>query len=126
MSKVLKGSIDLTKLVSQRITTKKGNAALVIPIDANHIVAGEKGCYLNISVFMKDEPDQYNQIAGIKHEASSKKKWSEMSDDEKTAQKELQDSLPFIGNLKDFGGSSGSGFEQAPEVDPEVSDDLPF
>ena len=66
MSKLLTGSIDVTKIMKDRL------------------FKGEKGTYLNVSVWINDEEDTYGNIASIQQ--STKK------DEPKI----------FIGNLKEF------------------------
>ena len=66
MSKLLTGSIDVTKIVKERL------------------FKGEKGTYLNVSVWINDEEDKFGNIASIQQ--STKK------DEPKL----------FIGNLKEY------------------------
>lgn len=124
MSKIYSVSIDLEKLVHAKIKTKKGANALVIPLDENRIFSGEKGSYLNATIFVNDEVNEYGQIGSIKQNASAPKgkKWSDLSEEEKQAIKEL----PYLGNISEQGGGGSSdGFEDTKEADPET-DDLPF
>ena len=119
-------SINLEKLIHAKIVTKKGANALVIPLAENHIFAGEKGAYINATIFVNEEVDQYGNIGSIKQNSQGQKKWTEMSNDEKEAHKEAQKLLPYIGNIKEHVAQNQSNsFEEAPVVDPE-RDELPF
>lgn len=123
MSKILSGSIDLTKLQHQKVKTAKGNTALLIPIDLNKLIVGEKGVYMNISIFINDEVNQYDQIGSIKQNASAPKgkKWADLSDDEKEKIK----NLPYLGNVSEQGTSQGSAMDEAESFDSGTND-LPF
>jgi len=48
MSRLIKGSIDVTKIKKE------------------HIFEGKKGQYINVDIWIDDEPDQYGNDAGIK------------------------------------------------------------
>ena len=120
--KIYSGSLALTKLKSAIITTKKGNRAIVIPIDENYLTEKDGAIYLPISVIAKDEQDQYGQNGFISQSVSSEK-YKELGKDKV---KEL--GLPILGNIKDFGngGNDSSGATQFEgQTDPE-EDDLPF
>jgi S-adenosylmethionine:tRNA-ribosyltransferase-isomerase (queuine synthetase) len=92
MARLFTGSIDVTKIIKERL------------------FEGKKGKYLNVSVWMNDEEDEYGNIASIQQ--STKK------DEPKI----------FIGNLKEFKRTT----EESKDVehkhsDPaELDDDLPF
>lgn len=119
--KRLSGSIALTKLQSAVITTKKGNKAILIPIDANYLIEKDGAIYLNVGVVVRDEQDQYGQNGFISHQLGSDK-YKEIG---KEKAQELK--LPILGNIKDFSGSNYS--EGATNIegvtDPEI-DPLPF
>lgn len=119
--KFLSGSIALTKLESALITTKKGNRAILIPIDKNHLQEIEGKVYMPVSVCVKDTPDQYGQNGFISQSVSSEK-YKELGKDKVKAL-----NLPILGNIKDFGNANdASGVtEIAGNIDPE-EDDLPF
>lgn len=105
MSKQLSGSIALTKLqhVLMEVEGQNGKVeGLFIPIKNNHLVKGKgDGVYLDVTVFVNDQEDQYGNIASIKQNSKiGGKKWSEHTDEEKAQVK----AFPYLGNLKDFSG----------------------
>ena len=119
--KRLSGSIALTKLQSAVITTKKGNKAILIPIDANYLIEKDGAIYLNVGVVVRDEQDQYGQNGFISHQLGSDK-YKELG---KEKAQELK--LPILGNIKDFSGSNDSegATNIEGQIDPEL-DPLPF
>ena len=120
--KIYSGSLSLTKLKSAIITTKKGNRAIVIPIEENFLVEKDGAIYLAISVIARTEQDQYGQNGFISQSVSSET-YKELGKDKV---KEL--ALPILGNIKTFGngGNDSSGATQFEgQTDPE-EDDLPF
>ena len=48
MAKLIKASIDVTKIKKE------------------HLFKGEKGTYANVDIWIEDEPDQYGNHAGVK------------------------------------------------------------
>ncbi|RQO79172.1 hypothetical protein DBR40_05485 [Pedobacter sp. KBW01] len=126
--RTLSGSVALTKL-THVIMDKKGKdgqmvKCIVIPIEANGLETKDKAVYLGIRATVKDETDQYGQNGFISKTVKRDKKWSEMSDTEKEAEKAL---TPILGNLKDFAisGNNDAAGAAAPGVVAE-DDDLPF
>lgn len=120
--KVLSGSIALTKLQSAIITTKKGTKAILIPINENYLTEKEGAVYMNCSVIVRDEQDQYGQNGFIAQKLDSEK-YKELG-----KEKANEIKLPILGNIKDFGmtaGDSAGTTEITGNVDPE-NDDLPF
>jgi hypothetical protein len=119
--KRLSGSIALTKLQSAVITTKKGNKAILIPIDANYLIEKDGAIYLNVGVVVRDEQDQYGQNGFISHQLGSDK-YKELG---KEIAQELK--LPILGNIKDFSGSNDSEGATyiAEPINPE-EDEMPF
>jgi hypothetical protein len=119
--KRLSGSIALTKLQSAVITTKKGNKAILIPIDANYLIEKDGAIYLNVGVVVRDEQDQYGQNGFISHQLGSDK-YKELG---KEKAQELK--LPILGNIKDFSGSNDSEGATyiAEPINPE-EDEMPF
>ena len=121
--KIYSGSLALTKLKSAIITTKKGNRAIVIPIDENYLIEKDGAIYLPISVIAREQEDQYGQHGFISQSVSSEK-YKELGKDKV---KEL--ALPILGNIKTFGngGNDSSGATQFEgQTDPEEDDSLPF
>lgn len=115
------GSIALTKLKSALITTKKGNRAIIIPLEENYLIEKDGAVYLPLNVVVKSETDQYGQN-GFIGQTLPTEKYKELGKDKA---KELN--LPILGNIKYFSTSNDSEnvTEVQGKVDPE-SDDLPF
>lgn len=121
--KILSGSLALTKLKSALITTKKGNRAILIPVEENYLVEKDGAVYMQVSVITKDEQDQYGQNGFISQTVSSQK-YKELG---KEKVQEL--GLPILGNIKDFqsGGNDSAGSTVIEgQTNPEEDDDLPF
>lgn len=117
------GSLALTKLKSAIITTKKGNRAILIPIDDNFLVEKDGAVYLQISALVKDEQDQYGQNGFISQSVSSDI-YKELGKDKV---KEL--GLPILGNIKNFANNANDSAGATVvnnAIDPEEDDDLPF
>jgi hypothetical protein len=102
--RILKGSINLSK------------------IDKAKIIAGAKGSYLNVSIMVKDELDQYGNIGFI-------------SQDTTKEEREAGVKGTILGNIKDLPGKSPVAptpyySEQlSNKIPPPVvnlADDLPF
>lgn len=120
--KILSGSLALTKMQSAIITTKKGTKAILLPINENHFTEKDGAVYLNVSIVVRDEQDQYGQNGFISQKLDTAK-YKELG-----AEKAKELNLPILGNIKDFqgGGNDSAGVAQVPgNVDPE-QDDLPF
>ena len=121
--KRLSGSIALTKLESAIITTKKGNKAILIPIDSNYLTEKDGAVYMSVGVVVKDETDTYGQNGFISQNLSSDK-YKELGKEEAGKIK-----LPILGNIKDFsgGGNDFAGTTHIAEpINPEEDDSLPF
>lgn len=104
MAQLISASIDVTK------------------ISKDKLVKGEKGTYLNITISINDEVDQYGNQAGI-YESQSKE------------EREAKEKKNYLGNGKiawsSDGGSTAkqSGSTSKPAPAPEVVEDsldLPF
>jgi hypothetical protein len=102
--RILKGSINLSK------------------IDKAKIVAGAKGSYLNVSIMVKDELDQYGNIGFISQDTTKEERESGMKG-------------TILGNIKDLPGKSPVAptpyysEELSNKIPPPVvnlADDLPF
>lgn len=119
--KILSGSIALTKLKSALITTKKGTRALLVSIPDNYLVEKDGAVYLPVSVFVRDEQDEYGQNGFIGQSVSSET-YKELGKDKV---KEL--GLPILGNIKHFDNNNDAAgtTNVAGAIDPE-EDDLPF
>jgi RNA recognition motif-containing protein len=101
MSQLLNGSICLSDIPKEKITTSEKN--------------GKK--YLNISVWINDEPDQYNNNGSI--QVSQTKE-----------EREAQSKKLYIGNLKFPVKQSSTAPTAAPHTAsatvPELDNSLPF
>lgn len=129
VQKIYSGSLNLTKLQCVRMKTKKGTEGLFIPIKENHFIEGKEKegvvpVYMNVLIIVKDEADQYGQHGFIAQKLGTEE-WKALP---KEKQKEVQDSLPILGNIKDFSGGNAdeaSGVKSTKTFDPQ-DDDLPF
>jgi hypothetical protein len=120
--KVYAGSLALTKLQSAIITTKKGSKCLLLPIEANYFTEKDGAIYLNCSVIVRDEQDQYGQNGFVSQKLDTEK-YKELG-----AEKAKEIKLPILGNIKHFenSGNDSAGTTQVEgTVNPE-EDDLPF
>lgn len=116
------GSLALTKLQSAIITTKKGAKCLLLPIEANYFTEKDGAIYLNCSVVVRDEQDQYGQNGFVSQKLDTEK-YKELG-----AEKAKKIKLPILGNIKHFenSGNDSAGTTQVEgAVNPE-EDDLPF
>lgn len=121
--KVLSGSLALTKLKSAIITTKKGAKCILIPISENYLTEKDGAVYLNCSVIVREESDQYGQNGFISQKLDTEK-YKELG-----AEKAKEIKLPILGNIKDFGqsqGDSSATVHVAEPINPEDDNDLPF
>lgn len=97
MSKMLTGSIDLTKIDKSKVVTTDKNG--------NPFTNGAK--YLNVVVWLNDESDQYGNNASIQISQSKE-------------EREQKQKAVYIGNLKSFKS------EQKTPSSNQEDDDLPF
>lgn len=94
MSKLLKISIDVTKIKKE------------------FLIKGKKGTYANLDIWLNDEPDQYQNDAGVKQTCKLENGTYESH---------------YIGNGKYQQTKQESKPSQETESLPEIeSDDLPF
>lgn len=104
MSKLLIGSIDLTKIDKKRI----------ISTDKNGQPFQNGAKYLNIVLWINDEVDQYGNIASIQESITKE-------------EREKGVKPTYLGNLKNVAGQNIK--EEKPEEllnNEEIDDDLPF
>lgn len=125
--KVYAGSLALTKMKSAVITTKKGNKAILLPIDENYFTEKDGAIYLNVSVIVREEQDQYGQNGFISQKLPTDK-YKELGAEKG---KEIGNALPILGNIKHFENAStqndSAGTTQVQgQVNPEDSDEIPF
>ena len=102
--RILKGSINLSK------------------IDKAKIIAGAKGSYLNVSIMVKDELDQYGNTGFITQDTTKEERESGIKG-------------TILGNIKDLPGKSPVAptpyysEELSNKIPPPIvnlADDLPF
>ena len=123
--KVYAGSLALTKMKSAVITTKKGNKAILLPIDENYFTEKDGAIYLNVSVIVREEQDQYGQNGFISQKLPTDK-YKELGAEKG---KEIGNALPILGNIKDFTGSGANDSAGATQIEGQVDpeeDDLSF
>lgn len=125
----LSGSIALTKLThvlkEMPGKGKKPVLCLVIPIESNALEVKDNAVYMGVRVTTRDEADKYDQHGFISKTVKRDKKWAEMTDAEKEAEKLL---TPILGNIKDF-SAGGSANDTSGAASSDVlgeDDDLPF
>lgn len=132
MKQRLSGSLNLEKLVhiKKKMKGKDGNPldVLILPVKANGFYVGEKSTNMNFDLVIHDEPDQYDNDGFISKKTPVKalfgdKKWGDLTDEQKEKINELS---PILGNFRDFGTPKNEGYSDAPEMEEEESDDLPF
>ncbi len=64
---MIKLKVDTLKFLGAKLfTAKDGTKHVAIPLDANNIFEGEKGCYLNLVVSELQQINQYGQTHTIK------------------------------------------------------------
>lgn len=64
---MIKLKIDIQKFLGAKLfSAKDGTRHIAIPLDANNIFEGEKGCYLNLVVSELQQINQYGQTHTIK------------------------------------------------------------
>jgi hypothetical protein len=85
----------------------------VTKINKEKLFKGEKGTYLDATIIMKDEPDQYGNIGMVVQNSTKEERDAGV----KSA---------ILGNVKYFGNYTKATENNIPTVDaPEISD-LPF
>lgn len=134
MSTKFSGSMDLEKLIHVKRKMKgkdgKDQDVLVIPVESNGLYKGKKTTNLNFELVIHDEPDQYDNDGFISKKTPYKtlfgkdKKWGDLTDNQKEKVNELS---PIMGNFRKFGGESkNEAYSDAPDLNDETEDDLPF
>jgi len=127
MAKMLGLKLDLSKLESAPYTTKKGANCIMIPLDQEGIFEGKKGIYLDLTVAVNDEVNDYDQDCSA---------WVAQSKENR----EAGEAKNYIGNGKVFWTDEEGGLpakaEKAAEEKTEKKkaaakeefeeDDLPF
>lgn len=126
------GSIALSKL-KHVLMERKGKSGMVkgifIPIEANKLVEGKDNngaVYMNINGKLVSEEDNYGNNGFISYRPNMGKKWSELTEAEKEASKELS---PILGNIKVWGNGGGGADDNSGAASNSTlsdDDDLPF
>lgn len=120
--KRLSGSIALTKLPQSIILEKKGKSGIIrgvfLPIEGNNLLEKDGAVYMNVSVLVREEQDQYGQNGFI-----SKALPSEVYKEKKDDADWVKEQQPILGNIKDWTSSSASG---GSVESYEEEDTLPF
>ncbi|MGL5257829.1 MAG: hypothetical protein ACRC76_12435 [Proteocatella sp.] len=125
MSLSIKINLSQLKHSRQMLNGKSGKVdCLIIPINENHLYAGDKGVYLDLSgLEIKDrsklKPEQKN--THLVKQSYPTDYYSSLSEEEKK-------SIPILGNVVDW---SKLRIEQEPQQSEDLSgvdveDDLPF
>lgn len=114
--------INLRQLKHAVITTKKGAKCLLIPIESNQLIEGEKGVYLNATGFEIKNKTEGQKSTHLVKQSLKKEVYEAMTEEQKKE-------MPILGNLtvwaNDRSEPEPSGREITGATDPE-SDDLPF
>ncbi len=93
---------------------------LIIPIDQNHLVKGEKGVYLDMQAYELKEKKADRKDTHLIKQSLPKEVFDAMTDEEKKT-------TPIIGNLVVWGYSEPAPVNvEIAETQPGESDDLPF
>lgn len=111
--------LNLRQLKHAIITTKKGSKCLLIPIEENQLIEGEKGIYLNATGFeIKNKSDEQKNTHLVK-QSFKKEVYEVMTDDQKKA-------MPILGNLTVWSGQKSEPVRASQEFQQDIADDLPF
>lgn len=108
------------KAVIQKIKSKSGEMkeCIVIPIEMNHLVKGEKGVYADFTAFDLKNPKADSKDTHLVKASLPKDVFQSMTEEEKKA-------MPIFGNLRVWGERQES--EPTSSVKTiEETDDLPF
>jgi DNA-binding cell septation regulator SpoVG len=115
--------INLRQLKSAVRTMKSASGdieCLIIPIDQNHLVKGEKGIYIDMQAYELKERKPDRKDTHLIKQGFPKEVFDAMTDEEKKT-------TPIIGNLVVWGYSEPAPVNvEIVETQPGESDDLPF
>ncbi len=108
------------KSVLMKLKTKSGNLTdcIVIPIETNHLVKGEKGVYADFAAFEFNNKQENSKDTHLIKQSLPKETFKSMTDEEKKA-------MPIFGNLRVWEDKT----DQEPQSSMNVlneNDDLPF
>jgi hypothetical protein len=115
--------INLRQLKST-IRTMKGASGeiecLIIPINQNHLVKGDKGVYLDMQAYELKEKKADRKDTHLIKQSLPKEVFDTMTDEEKK-------STPILGNLVVWGYTEPAPVNvEIEETQPGTADDLPF
>lgn len=120
--------LNLRRLQSGQMKIKGKSGELVecvvIPIDANNLVRGEKGVYLDLMGFELKERKPDRKDTHLVKQSLPKEQFEKLTDEQKKA-------LPILGNMTVWGQQEADpvnfGFEAAQAAVTEGDDsDMPF
>ena len=115
--------INLRQLKSAVRTMKSASGeieCLIIPINQNHLIKGEKGIYIDMQAYELKEKKADRKDTHLIKQGFPKEVFDAMSDEEKKA-------TPILGNLVVWGYSEPAPVNvEIDETQPGESDDLPF
>jgi hypothetical protein len=93
---------------------------LIIPINQNHLIKGEKGIYIDMQAYELKEKKADRKDTHLIKQGFPKEVFDAMSEEEKKA-------TPILGNLVVWGYSEPAPVNvEIDETQPGESDDLPF
>ncbi len=115
--------INLRQLKSAVRTMKSASGdieCLIIPIEQNYLVRGEKGLYLDMQAYELKEKKSDRKDTHLIKQGFPKEVFDAMTDEQKKT-------TPIIGNLVVWGYSEPAPLNvEIVETQPGESDDLPF
>ena len=116
-------SLNLRQLKSTVRTMKAESGqveCLIIPIEQNNLIKGEKGIYVNLQAWELKEKKEDRKDTHLVKQSLPKEIYESMNDEEKRA-------IPIIGNLTVWASTEQKPQEVNIETEPEEpGDDLPF
>jgi hypothetical protein len=115
--------INLRQLKSAVRTMKSASGeieCLIIPINQNHLIKGEKGIYIDMQAYELKEKKADRKDTHLIKQGFPKEVFDAMSEEEKKT-------TPILGNLVVWGYSEPAPVNvEIVETQPGESDDLPF
>ena len=115
--------INLRQLKSAVRTMKSASGeieCLIIPINQNHLIKGEKGVYIDMQAYELKEKKADRKDTHLIKQGFPKEVFDAMTEEEKK-------STPILGNLVVWGYSEPAPVNvEIAETQPGESDDLPF
>lgn len=127
MSKNFDIKINLRKLKSEVITTKKGTKCIIIPIQENMLFENDKSIYLELTAWELSEQKEIKENSGFFNTHLVKQKLEKEVYQNLSA--EAKKNIPIIGNVTEYrGGGSNNTPVESETVQPQDidDDDIPF